>query len=188
MAYDNSSENGDMICEYFDEENNVMNPPSDAGWFFYNLIGKSLDKINNIYNQSVLNRSPIRCNNSYLAVIGNNMGLKRDPNWSNDEYRAFLILNYYNTATIKGLEYVLNQIAIIETSEIEGYITVEQFKDSFEFSSRFKENQITSDRFVENDILRSGKSEIVLINVPETVDIELIRFIAQFLDYEVEIT
>ncbi|BBL61495.1 hypothetical protein [Methanobrevibacter arboriphilus] len=187
MAYDDTSENGDMISDYFDEENNVMNPPSDAGWFFYNLIGKSLDSVSDVYNQSVLNRSPIRCSNSYLNVLGKSMGVKRDFNWSDDEYRAYLILNYYNTATIKGLEYVLNQIAIIETSEIEGYITIEQFRDNFKFSSRFKENELTSDRFITNDLLRTGKSEIVLINVPVTVNIELISFIAKFLDYEVEI-
>jgi len=185
--FSENSLHGDLICDLFDEENNVMNPPSDAGWFFYNLIGKSLDKVSEIHNQSILNRSPVRCEDSYLDLLAQNMGLKRDLNWSNDEFRAYLILHYYNTRTKAGLEYALNQIAIIDASELTGYITVSYSEPWFKYSDRFVDHELASDRFEDNDLIDQETTNVVRIEIPPGVNIDLMVFISQFLGFDVEV-
>lgn len=105
MSYDDSSNYGNFICENFDENNNFMNPESDMGWFFYNLIGKSFDYLSDEVNKLALNMSPVRCEKSYLDLLAIEFNIKRNSEWSDNEYRAIIMLNNYNVMTIRGLEY-----------------------------------------------------------------------------------
>lgn len=187
MGYDNSSMNGDMICNMFDEENNCMNPPSDTGWFLYNLLGKSFDGISDRVGQMVLNLNPIRCEDSYLDMLGRELQIKRSHSWSNDEYRAIIILNTYNTMTVAGLEYVLNQISATETSDLDGYITVTYTGTGFRASEEGREYELASEENHENDLLTDVKTEIMQIKIPSSVNRDLIMFIKDYLPYEVNI-
>ena len=49
MAYDGSSLYGDIVCDdYYDTQNNLMNPPSDVGFFFYKIVGGAFDRMSEI--------------------------------------------------------------------------------------------------------------------------------------------
>lgn len=49
MAYDGTSLYGDIICDdYYDLQNNLMNPPSDVGFFFYKIVGGAFDRMSEI--------------------------------------------------------------------------------------------------------------------------------------------
>ena len=115
VNFDSNSPTSDLILSLYDEENNFMNPPSDTGWFFYNLSGKSFDYLNELFDRIILNLDPITCEDSYLDLLAKELNIKRNQNWSNDEYRAYIILHTYNMMTTAGLEYVLNQIALSES-------------------------------------------------------------------------
>lgn len=62
MAYDSSSLIGDSICEdYYDIENNLMNPESPVGYFLYKVIGKSFDDLYKLINQFRIDLSILDC-------------------------------------------------------------------------------------------------------------------------------
>lgn len=187
MAYDGSSISGDMICSMLDEENNFMNPPNDIGWFVYNLVGKGFDEISDRVGQMVLDLSPIRCDDSYLDMLARELHIKRDPNWSNDEYRAIIILNTYNTMTVAGLEYVLNMIALTETSESDGYITVSYTGAGFRASEEGTEYELSSEQDEDLDLLADVTTEIMQIKIPDGINRDLIMFIKDYLPYEVNL-
>lgn len=187
MAYDSSSMYGDQICENFDEKNNIMNPPSETGFFIYNLYGKSFDDLSDKVGMMIINSNPIRCDFEYLDLLAKELGLKKNPEWSDDEYRAYIIIHTYNTLTVKGLEYVLNQIAITETSEQNGFINVTYTSGGFKYSGKNKINQLISSQNTENDLLEDSTSEIVQIEIPAGVNHDLIDFIIQYLPYGVNI-
>jgi hypothetical protein len=187
MAYDNSSMSGDMISSMLDEENNFMNPPSDTGWLIYNLVGKGFDEISDNVGQMVLNLNPIRCDDSYLDMLARELNIKRDPSWSNDEYRAVIILNTYNTMTVAGLEYVLNMICLTETSESDGYITVSYTGAGFRASEQDTEYELASEEDEENDLLTDAIMEIMQVKIPDGVNRDLIMFIKDYLPYEVNL-
>jgi hypothetical protein len=187
MAYNDYSMSGDMISSMLDEENNFMNPPSDTGWFIYNLVGRSFDNISDRAGQMVLDLNPIRCDDSYLDMLARELNIKRDPNWSNEEYRAVIILNTYNTMTVKGLEYVLNMIALTETSESDSYITISYTGAGFRASEEDYEYELSSEKDEENDLLADVTTEIMQIKIPEGVNRDLIMFIKDYLPYEVNL-
>ena len=63
MAYDGSSLYGDIICDdYYDLQNNLMNPPSDVGFFFYKIIGGTFDKMSEICNEFLNDCDVMTCN------------------------------------------------------------------------------------------------------------------------------
>jgi hypothetical protein len=190
--YDNglfiTSSYGEMIAAMYDEKNNFMNPPSDTGWFIYNLYGKSFDDISDMVGQMVLNLNPIRCDDSYFDMLARELQIKRDPNWSNDEYRAVIILNTYNTMTVKGLEYVLDMIALTETSESDGYITVSYTGVGFRASEEDKEYELSSEEDEEYDLLADVTTELMQIKIPPGVNRDLIMFIKDYLPYKVTVS
>ena len=74
MAYDNSSLNGDIICEdYYDVSNNLMNPESPVGYFLYKVIGGAFDELDKLVNQFRIDLSILDCN------VGSNQVVKDVP-------------------------------------------------------------------------------------------------------------
>lgn len=185
MSYDDSSNYGNFICENFDENNNFMNPESDMGWFFYNLIGKSFDYLSDEINKLALNISPVRCEKSYLDLLAIEFNIKRNSEWSDNEYRAVIMLNSYNVMTIRGLEYFLNQLVLTQTNDADGYITIGYIGNGFHFSNESNINELVSSSTIENDLLTEHSSVVARINVPDGVDTSLIEFIIDYLPSEV---
>lgn len=70
MAYDNSSLNGDIICEdYYDVSNNLMNPESPVGYFLYKVIGCAFDELDQLVNQFRIDLSILDCNVGSNQVV-----------------------------------------------------------------------------------------------------------------------
>ena len=84
MSYDNSSLVGDEICDYYyDIENNLMNPPSPAGFFMYKVIGGAFDWLNDLIGQFRIDYSILDCNVGDVEIVD---GFPDEPNTSHTYY------------------------------------------------------------------------------------------------------
>lgn len=162
--YDSSSLRGDEICYNMDEENNLFNPPSPQGYFFYRVIGRSFDRVDEELSISINNRYLESAEGLYLD---NNWGkrLKIPRNGLSDEaYRAVLIANSYETLTVIGIKVTLATILdceyediIIVKSSNEGNIKVtDVFKNiTDDYVTDFSINQETMDKTITDNISKS---------------------------------
>jgi len=147
---------GDLLVDFFDQENNMINPPSDAGFYLYNLFGKAFDDASEIINNIIINLDPVTCELSYLSIIASEFKLKRNPDWSDHKWRAAVISYYYNLETIAGIEFVLNLIndyynkSEDEQVELERII-VDGYYGGFYLSDKFDTFSLCSDKNSELD-------------------------------------
>lgn len=161
---------GELLIDFFDQYNNMVNPPSNAGWFLYNLFGKALDDAMEAIDQMLLNTDPITCEPPYLEIIAQGIKLKRDPGWSDTYWRGVIISYYYNLETIAGIEFVLNQISRYYNrgSQIELFpIVVEDDRSNFSISDKFVSLNACSDKFEERDIFTENELYINFTNNPQ---------------------
>lgn len=161
---------GELLIDFFDQYNNMVNPPSNAGWFLYNLFGKALDDAIEAIDQMLLNTDPITCEPPYLEIIAQGIKLKRDPGWSDTYWRGVIISYYYNLETIAGIEFVLNQISRYYNrgSQIELFpIVVEDDRSNFSISDKFVSLNACSDKFEERDIFTENELYINFTNNPQ---------------------
>jgi hypothetical protein len=165
---------GDLLVDFFDQENNMVNPPSDVGFFLYNLFGKALDDAQNIINQMLLNTDPVTCESPYLSIIAMEWGLKRCPSWGDDKWRAVVIYYYYNLETIAGIEFVLNLLNDFNNQDsgiISPQIMVDGFGSIFNLSDKYNSFSKCSDKYDELDRIGSMEDQDFVINLngnPET--------------------
>jgi hypothetical protein len=160
---------GDLLVDFFDQDNNMVNPPSDAGWFLYNLFGKALDSSMEAINQMLLNTDPITCEPQYLEIIAQEFRVKRDPDWNDEYWRAVIISYYYNLETIAGIEFVLNQISRYYNRDLQIElfpIVVEDDRSNFSISDKFVSLSACGDKFEERDIFTENELYINLTNNP----------------------
>jgi len=149
---------GDLLVDFFDQDNNMVNPPSDSGFFLYNLFGRAFDDAQEIINEMLLNLDPVTCKLPYLNIIAMEFKLKRDPSWSDDKWRAAVISYYYNLETIAGIEFVLNLIneyynkSEDEETELER-ILVDGFYGGFYLSDKYDSFSRCSDKYDELDLV-----------------------------------
>jgi len=146
---------GDLLVDFFDQENNMINPPSDTGFFLYNLFGKSFDDAMEIINDLLLNLDPVTCKLTYLNIISQDVKVKRNPEWSDSKWRAVVISYYYNLETIAGIEFVLNLISKYynqsdDETELED-ITVEGYSTAFILSDKHDTFNRCSDKYTKLD-------------------------------------
>jgi hypothetical protein len=163
---------GDMLCDNFDEENNMINPPSDTGFFLYNLFGFIFDSSRDNLTNILKNIDPITCELVFLDKIAEEFPLKRRSEWSDEYWRALVIYYYYNFETIKGIEYVINRIYdyynknenddIVEV-EVDGYYS------SFYVSDKFDSFSKCSDKFEELEDKLSSIKEYLFNITPDIV-------------------
>jgi hypothetical protein len=146
---------GDMLCDKFDQDNNMVNPPSNVGWYLYNLFGFSFDTIQLKLSNMLLNLCPITCELAYLDIIAQEFGLKRKDCWSDEKWRALIIHYYYNLETVKGIELVLNWIYEHNNRDNPEYlveeITVDGQHSMFFLSDKFSEFNKCCDKFSEGE-------------------------------------
>lgn len=146
---------GDLLVNFFDQENNMVNPPSDVGFFLYNLFGKSFDDVQEIINHLLLNIDPVTCELPYLNIISKEVKVTRNPAWNDAKWRAAVISYYYNLETIAGIEFVLNLISkYYNQSESEAEledITVEGYSAGFNLSDKYNTFNHCSDKYNELD-------------------------------------
>lgn len=142
---------GDLLCDHFDEENNMVNPPSDTGWYLYNLFGFVFGSVQEKMENNLLNIDPITCELPYLNKIAQEFGLKRKPEWSDDYWRALIIYYYYDFETLAGIEFVINRIYEYNNRENDDKenieITADGYAPSFYASDKFDSYSKCSDKF-----------------------------------------
>jgi len=158
---------GDMLCDNFDEQNNMVNPVSDVGWYLYNLFGFVFGSIQEMLNDMLLRIDPA-CGSPYLDIIAKEFGLKRKAEWSDQYWRALIISYYYNLETIQGIEYVINRMHACYTGnndekhidvDVDGQYALFYLSDKFDTLSK------CSDKFEEiEDRVSSIKDYIFKVN------------------------
>jgi len=185
--YDNSSPNGNLLCGKYELKNNLMNPASSVGYFFYKLIGGVLDSCEENFFQELENLTVVRCDPSYLDLFAREFLIKRDPDWTDEEYRAIILLKKINVNSVAGLEYYLNQLN--QTSE-SGGSSVEQVviieKPNFLYSNHTSDNARVSDEFNESGDVLSNQSTYY-VQLPVGFSIELFNFIKNYLPYNLHL-
>ena len=186
MAYDGTSYNGDIICRNFDKKNNIMNPPSEQGWFFYKLYGYCFDDIDELINQMIFDFSPLRCHETLLEAYGKDCRIDRDPNWSDDEFRAIICLNWYETILLAGMEYVFNNLQIVGVTPETGDIIIETYYQGFRASNQHITNELTSDKNTLNHTLNLTTGNDLVIYVPNGVNTPLIEFMIDYIPFNFE--
>lgn len=154
-SIETSSYYGDLLVDFFDQKNNMINPISDTGFFLYNLFGKAFDDASEIIHDILLNLDPVTCKLPYLNIIAMEFKLKRDPGWSDNKWRAAVISYYYNLETIAGIEFVLNLINDYynkSEDEVElERIIVDGFYGGFYLSDKYDSFSRCSDKYEELD-------------------------------------
>ncbi len=177
---------GDMLCDHFDEENNMVNPPSDTGWYLYNLFGYVFDNIQSLLSDMVLNIDPITCELLYLDIIAEEFGLKRKDGWSDEYWRALIIYYYYNLETVKGIEFVLSRIYNhrnkSENQKEPTVVLVDGYYSSFFLSDKFDKFNQCCDKFdTIDDKLSSLKEYVFNIKPPFVLEDSVIKELIKLL-------
>jgi hypothetical protein len=176
---------GDLLVDFFDEENNMVNPPSDVGFFLYNLFGKAFDDAHDIINAILLNLDPVTCELPFLNIISQGVKVKRKVGWSDAKWRAVVISYYYNLETIAGIEFVLNIINKYynqsdSETELED-ITVEGYSLSFTLSDKHDTFNRCSDKNTKLDGVGSMYEQSFYVdmqnNPPNEIITELLTII-----------
>lgn len=94
MAYDGSSLYGDIICDdFYDTQNNLMNPPSDVGFFFYKIIGGAFDRMSEICSNFLNDCDVLTCvlvNREYRASVSDFKSKEADTDYVvTTDYESF---------------------------------------------------------------------------------------------------
>lgn len=127
MAYDDSSDYGDMICDEYDEQNNFMNPPSPTGYYVYKIIGGALDKMKEYTSQFMNDYSVLSADSRSLDYFwGLSYKMPRptigtDENerlLTDDEYRIYLYIRNSQLITRQNLEVNLGKCFNHDDKEI----------------------------------------------------------------------
>lgn len=180
---------GDMLCDHFDEKNNMVNPISDVGWYLYNLWGFAFDSEQEKLSKIPLQTDPLTCDLEYLDIIAEEFGLKRKPCWSDAKWRAIIIHYYYNLETIEGIERILNWLYNArhrEPGEEPVEITVEGQYSSFYLSDKFDQFNMCSDKFDElDDRMSSWNDQYFRVKPPFVCEDDVIRELMKIILYGV---
>nr|WP_302577952.1 hypothetical protein [Methanobrevibacter arboriphilus] len=183
LYYDNSSPNGNIICGMYELHDNIMNPENPVGYFLYILWGGVFDDIQENWNQELQNMSPVRCDPSYLDLFAKEYNLKRDSEWSDDEYRAIILLNKYGINSIAGFEYYLNMLNQFDVDNNNEKVRVEFLETGFLVSDENTEHEVVSSSEEDKDLLVENKVQII-VKAPKNFNVSLLEFIQQFLPYD----
>jgi len=113
MAYDDSSDYGDMLCDEYDEQNNFMNPPSPTGYYVYKIVGGALDRMKEFTTMFLNDYSILTANTNGLDYFwGLSYGMPRptigeagsERLLTDEEYRIYLYLRNSQLITMQNLE------------------------------------------------------------------------------------
>ena len=121
MSYDDTSFNGDLLCDEYDEQNNFMNPQSPFGFLVYHLLGDGFDLMADMCTQFM---------NDFNILTADTRGL--DKFWgisynmprpylevesrylTDDEYKVYLYLRNGQLITREDIEVNMNKCFAID--------------------------------------------------------------------------
>lgn len=185
--YDNTSPNGNLLCGMCELHDNIMLPENPVGYFKYKVQGRALDRIDENKDNELLNLNPSTCDVSYLGLFAYEYNVKRHPSWSDEEYRARILLKKYPTNSIGDYEYLFNLIGNINNDNETGEeIVILTSENSFLFSDKNRDNQLMSDKNEDKDLLTENVVRII-VKIPFNFNKDLLEFIKQFLPFDFDI-
>ena len=108
--YDNSSINGDFICDDYDDKNNFMIPETPTGYYVYKVIGGGFDRMDDWDSQFLQDLDILSCDAGSLDLfwgVSYNMprpsiGEPARP-LTDDEYRVYLYLRNCQLLTMQDI-------------------------------------------------------------------------------------
>lgn len=132
MAYDGSSFYGDMIVDEYDEQNNLMNPPSSVGFLFYILLGVGFDVMSDMCTQFMNDLSILTADTRGLDNfwgVSYNMPRPKLPSsqrlLTDEEYKIYLYLRNCRLMTKEDIEINLNKCFGLDDYQV--YFSEENF-------------------------------------------------------------
>ena len=208
MAYDNTSFNGDLIYDEYDDKNNFMNPQTPVGFFFYHILGDSFDMMADMASKFLNDLNILSCDASSLDKywgISYNMPRPTLPSGrllTDEEYRIYLYLLNRRLLTREDIEIAMNAAFGLDDYKI--YFSTEthylRLSDHLNYSAKNddrtnigKNDEDESLHFVtdfDNDstteVIESNLSVIEeveeIINIPfNDWDHEFLSFLEQFI-------
>ena len=208
MSYDDTSFNGDMIVEEYDEQNNFMNPPSPTGYFFYHILGDAFDMMADMTSKFLNDLDILSADVSSLDKfwgVSYNQPRPKLPSQrllTDEEYRAYLYLLNRRLLTREDIEIAMNAVFGLEDYNV--YFTTEShFLQVSDYQNYTPKTDQTSNigkndndetlHFVtdfDNDrtteVIQSNLSVIEeieeIINIPhQNWDSEFLSFLEQFI-------
>lgn len=203
MAYDDTSFNGDMIVDGYDEENNFMSPPSPSGYYFYHILGDSFDLMSEMSSKFLNDLNILSADASSLDRFwGLSFNLQRPTlesgrTLNDEEYRAYLYLLNRRLLTREDIEIAMNAVFGLDDYEI--YFTTEthylKLSDHLNYEAKTdertnigKNNDDDSLHFV-TDYANDRDTEVFQSNlsvaeeVEEVVNIPFNEWDNEFLEY-----
>lgn len=208
MAYDDSSFNGDLIVDEYDDKNNFVGTNTPSGFLVYHLVGDGFDLMSEQCSKFMQDFSILSASSSSLDKFwGVSYNLPRPslPNGrelTDDEYRAYLYLRNCRLMTREDLlinfekcfafdDYPIlfsEEAFYLETSDHSNY----EAEDTIS-SNLHKRDDDTSLHFVTNfatdettELIEGGLSEqselVTVINIPYQMwDAEFLEWLEQFI-------
>jgi hypothetical protein len=183
--YDKTSPNGDLLCDMSELKHNLMLPENPVGFFIYKSTGGAYDKIEENHYNELINLTPLKCDPSYLELFGLGKKLKRKAEWSDEEYRALILLNYIDITTIKGLENYFKALVDTQENSQNDKVNLTLLDSGFKYSDETEDNHLCSDE-TEYIVLIQEVGIIIIVDLPSSISNELFEFIAQYLGYNIQ--
>jgi len=161
---------GDYFLGYYQETGkNIMWPKTAAGSYIYWLVGTANNHVSAAGNTFIDDMCPLRCEFDHLKFFATQLGVTRDPSWTDLEWRLYIALLWYNHETVMGLEYILNGVLVSEEQQATGNkITVTNGGNSFRISQEGQELDLMSDQTQDNALMLDLTGAV--INIPEEID------------------
>lgn len=200
---------GDMIVDEYDEQNNLMNPPSPVGFLFYILLGTGFDSMSEMCSKFLNDFSILSCDGSSLDKywgVSYNLPRPKLPDserlLTDEEYRVYLYLLNCRLITVEDILinfskcfgynnyeiYLSEEIHYLEATdhlhyEAEETISSNLHKRSDDNSKHFVTNFAEDeDTEVFESLLSTTEETITVINIPsQNWDSEFLQFLEPFI-------
>lgn len=111
--YTDDSFYGEVFCDYYDEQNNPVNPITPLGFFLYTVVGKCFDDMSEVIDNWYKDSSILSCSDKMVNIWGRYLCVK-NPYINNtryltqEEYRVYIYLQKCRLLTVEDLQICFN--------------------------------------------------------------------------------
>lgn len=192
MAYDDTSFYGDLICDEYDEKNNLMNPISPVGFYFYHILGDGFDAMSDMCSKFLNDFSILSADSSsldkYWGVSYNlpRPSLPSGRKLSDEEYRVYLYLRNCRLITVEDIlinfnkcfgvdgneSFLSSEDYFLEVVDHNSYLASENVGSNIAKNSEDTSKHFVTNFFEDDDteviesLLSTSEETITVINIP----------------------